>query len=434
MLGTERDNILAAIKYLGDVGRAEQSLDLVGMLGWHWMTVGNHGEIITWLSFALDVPGDVPPDKRLLAEAFLAVNLIGWTLQSGEEGLAARKHRLEELARDVATLLDGGDAPPMMTLLGPIVAMFAEQIELADRLTTSALSHGDPWIAAAARIFRAAMAENAGDIVRMREDASLALAAFRDLGERWGLTNSLQVLGQIELLDGHLDAAAAAYREALDLAVEMGSNEDVATMRLRLADILTRTGDLEGALAQARLGREVAGIAGSALESMFMSWVDVEVARSIDDLGQASRACDAAVRALRELPASHPLHSHGLAVVLATAAKVELDLGHDIAAAWPLLDESYDLALQTKDMPILAATGVALAMTLHSAASDELAAEVLGAAARLRGADDWTQLDVVRMTEDLGDLLSGPYAVPYARGRAMVREAAIARLDPRSVR
>jgi tetratricopeptide (TPR) repeat protein len=434
MLDVERDNILAAIKYLGDVGRAEDAIDLVAMLGWHWMTIGNHSEIATWVSFALEAPGEVEPVKRLVAEAFLAVNMFGWIVQGDADQLAARHERMRYLSRELALVVDRGDAPTTMALLAPIVAMFADDADEADRLTTIALEHDDPWIAAAARIFRAAIAENTGNVARMREDARLALAAFRDIGERWGLMNSLQVLGALELMDGHLDEAATAYRDALDLASEMNSREDVATMRLRLADVLTRSGDLDGALEQAQLGREAAGTSGSPIEMLFMSLVDVEVARSVDDLPEALRLRDAAIAALRELPDGHPIHSHGLAVVLASAAKVELDLGHGPAAAWPFLDESYELAAETRDTPILAATGVALSIALHVMGQPEQSAEVLGASAQLRGADDWTQLDIARLSEKLGDLEDGPYADAYARGRAMTREAAIARVDPRAAR
>ncbi|HVW81905.1 MAG TPA: BTAD domain-containing putative transcriptional regulator [Mycobacteriales bacterium] len=436
MLEVERDNILAGVKYLSDIGRANDAMDLIGKLGWHWMTVGNHGEILTWVSFVLDGAGDIDPAQRLLAESFLIVNSIGWMARGDDddEQVAANVERVRQLAGEVAELVDSGNAPSMLELLAPIVAMFADDQELSERLVAKALSSPDTWVAAAARAFSAAMAENVGDVVRMREDAEIALAAFRQLGERWGIANSLQILGQIDLLEGKIESAADSYREALDLAVGMGSREDVAMMRLRLADIYSRLGDLDAARAQIELGREAAEQSGSPVEVLFTGIVDVEIARSMGHIEEAARARDISIRALRELSAAHPMQSHGLAIMLSTAAKVELDLGNGPAAAAPYLSEAYEKALETKDLPLIAAVGVALALTSVTLEDLDGAAEVLGAAAALRGADDFTQIDIVRLAERLGGLLEGPHASAYARGRAMARQEAIARIDPRQAR
>jgi predicted ATPase/DNA-binding winged helix-turn-helix (wHTH) protein len=436
MLEVERDNILAAVKYFGDIGRSNDAMDLIGQLGWYWMTAGNHGEILTWVSFVLESAGEIEPAKRLLAESFLAVNSIGWMARGtdDEAEVAANRERVKELSATVATLVDAGDAPPMLSLLAPVVSMFADDQELSERLATEALAHPDPWVSAAARTFRAAMAENAGDVVRMRDDAEVALASFRTIGERWGIANSLQIVGQIDLLEGKVERAAEAYGEALDLAVAMGSREDVAMMRLRLADIYTRLGDTEAAQTQTTLGREAALESGSPVEVLFMGIVDVEVARSLGRTEEAVQSRDASIRALRELSAAHPMRSHGLAIVLSTAAKVELDLGNGVSAAAPYLYEGYENALETKDLPLIAAVGVALSIALLRSGDPELAAEVLGAAAALRGADDLTQMDIVRLADELGGLFEGAHSAAYARGRAMAREGAIARVDPRQAR
>ena len=72
------------------------------------------------------------------------------------------------------------------------------------------------------------------DLVLMREDATISLEQLRGLGDRWGQANSLQVLGQLDLMDGDLDSAEADYREALQLTTELGAKEDQIMMRLRL--------------------------------------------------------------------------------------------------------------------------------------------------------------------------------------------------------
>ena len=55
-LDTERENVLAALGYLGDSGDAARALDLAVDLGWYWVLRENGEDAIRWLGFALAVP------------------------------------------------------------------------------------------------------------------------------------------------------------------------------------------------------------------------------------------------------------------------------------------------------------------------------------------------------------------------------------------
>ena len=58
---------------------------------------------------------------------------------------------------------------------------------------------------------------------------------------------------------------------------------------------------------------------------------------------------------------------------------------------------------------------------------------MLGAAARLRGSADRTSPDVAQLTARLrGELGDAAFAAAFAAGRALDRDAALARLDPAS--
>jgi len=428
LMDTERDNILAAVKFYGDDGRAADAIALVNLLGWYWMTVSNHGDIVTWVSFALDAEGEVDPVDRLMSEAFLAINALAWNAVGSHDEVEATLNSLAAVSRRMA------QAPPgrskMMTLLAPVIAMFVGDTELVGPLTDRALADDDPWIAASMRTFRASMAENAGDLESMRADVELALKAFRGLGERWGIANTLQVLGQLELMEGNLSAAADAYREALELATAVGSREDLAAMRLRLADILIRLGQPDAALEQGRLARETTYEPGSALEVLFTSAVEVEIARNIGDIATAKARSAEAIEGLRKLPSVHPVHSHGMAIVLATAVKLDLVDGATDSDVLSKLREAHQLAIETKDMPIVATVGLSSALYAEHLGDLGAAAEILGAAAQIRGADDVTHPDIVGLDERLGGLRTGPYADAYTRGREMTREAALSRVDP----
>ncbi len=58
------------------------------------------------------------------------------------------------------------------------------------------------------------------------------------------------------------------------------------------------------------------------------------------------------------------------------------------------------------------------------------AAEVLGAAARLRGSDDRFDPPIAELTAALVRELGGAFEESYSRGKALGRAEAIARLDP----
>jgi predicted ATPase/DNA-binding SARP family transcriptional activator len=427
LLRVERDNILAALKYFADDGQAAAAIELAVLLGWYWMVVGSHGETVTWVSLALAVPGESDPGLRLLAEAFLAINAIAAEDKGDHDDVTAGLAHLEEVGRRMADPPE--NAPKMLILLAPIVAMFTGDQERAVLLTERALHDDDPWIAAAVQTFRAMSAENAGDLATMRLDAESALAAFRGLGDRWGMANSLQMLGQLELMEGDLDAAAAAYREGLELATQIGGREDVAMMRLRLADIYARLGQYDAAREESALAVVASSDSGTSLEVLFTLIVQAELARTAGDLDSARDARDDSLARLRRLPASHPMHGRGLAILQSTVAKIDIDDG-DLDSARHTLDEAFPAALGTMDMPILAGVGVSVAMLAMALDRPAQAAAILGAAAQLRGADDATQLDIRRLDESLGGLANGRYAADYARGRSLDRDAAINRVNP----
>ncbi len=80
----------------------------------------------------------------------------------------------------------------------------------------------DEWLVAAAWLMTAGMAENHGNFDEMRIAAAEAVDRFRALGERWGLSMALRTIGNIQVFDGDLDGAVAAFTEASQLLAELG--------------------------------------------------------------------------------------------------------------------------------------------------------------------------------------------------------------------
>jgi tetratricopeptide (TPR) repeat protein len=430
-LHAERDNVLAALRHLGDRGDARAAVEMAVSMGWYWSLIGSHAEALTWVRFALDVPGEADTRTRLLGEAIQVMNTAASPMMVPVEDVEAGMTALTDLGARMDAVR--ADDRPLLALLKPVVAMFGNNPERVDQLITEGLSSPDPWVRAALGSFRAAMAENNGDIDTLRIWSERAVQDFRELGERWGLANSLQMLGQLRTVDGDLDAAIGCYEEGLRLVAEMGAREDMALMQVRLADLRLRRGDLDEAFDLLRRAQRMSEATGSVMESVFAGAVMAECARLVGDLPEARRLRDESLRRFEQIPPAHPIQGHGRALMLAMVAKQDLVDGA-VDSAREHLAASRLAALGTRDMPIVASVGVGVADLAARLGRPRDAAEVLGAAAGIRGADDATNLDVRRVTAGLRETLGdAEFRRAYERGRALDREAALARLDPASL-
>jgi hypothetical protein len=106
----------------------------------------------------------------------------------------------------------------------------------------------------------------------------------------------------------------------------------------------------------------------------------------------------------------------------------------DAAAAERLLVDAYAAALGTTDMPIVAAVGVVVAQFAERQGHLADAAELLGAAAVVRGAEDVGDPEIAALMQRLRAALGdAELEAAYARGRETPRDAALARLQPASL-
>jgi predicted ATPase/DNA-binding SARP family transcriptional activator len=429
-LTIERDNILSALRFFSESGHAQEALEMATSIGWYWMVLGRDTEASTWVSYALAAEGDADPELRLIAETLRSITLATMNEPGREAGDAQTAiSRLGELS----VALDEVDAIryPLIALLRAVLAIFANDDAKLTELMDEALTHPDPWVVAAVRGFRANLAENRGDVVTMRAEAQASLAAFREIGERWGAANALQSLAGLHTLDGELELAVAEYTEAVELITELGGGEDEIVIRLRLADVRARQGQLDVARQEVDAAMAVSERSGSMVESVFISLVMASISRQVGDIQQARQMRDTTLERIQRMPRNHPLHGHGLAIALAIAANLDLDEGNTDRALEHLIN-GYDAAVLTHDGPVIAGVGSAVAAYLECLGRPDDAAQLLGAAALLRGGEDPTQIDIKRLTATLrAQLGDEEFAATYASGRALDREAAMARLDPR---
>jgi predicted ATPase len=426
LLTVERDNIMAALRFRCDQGDADGALALAVSAGGFAMLLGNHADVPLWLEEALAVPGGSDEMLRWVAEALYAMNSA--TTDPNADTVEQSLSRLKVSADQLAGV--DLERHPLVGLLRPAAAHFAGNRELAERFIDEAVSGPHEWVAAAAVMFRAAIAENNGDVDGMRADAAWALSEFRRLGERWGTATTLRSMAHLHTLDRDLVAATAAYEEALAVMAQMNSRDDEVFLRVRMADLFMRRGDVAGAREQVRLAHESSEVTGSSIEIGYALCVLAGIEALAGNIADARRLHGEAKERLAAIPPGHPVQAHGRAMVLGISARLCV-LEGDTASALEQARAGFAAALETQDMPVVASVGLVSAELTAAAGEHERAAQQLGAAAALRGAEDPTALDVRALTAALTqELGAAGFAAQYALGRNLAAAEAKALLAP----
>jgi predicted ATPase/DNA-binding SARP family transcriptional activator len=420
-LEAERDNLLAALRWLADDGDARRALRLAISLGWFWVLAGSTNDALAAIRLAHAVPGAADPLDRLIAENLLLF---------GDDAMSA------DVRTDVAALLDELDridlSPrPVAVAAAPVLAWFSSEPARADRLFARARESDDPWVRATVPLALAQTAENVGDVEGIRRHLDEALVAFRALGERWALTATLSSVASLRMLEDDLDGAGAALEEARGLLQELGADNDNARLLLDIAGVRWRRGDLEGARDYARRSRDATDVGG--IESAFAGAFLARLSWLLGDEDEARALIAAALRTTERVAPGRPERAHIQSAVRACAALIAVH-DDDPAAARKHLELAYPAAIETEDQPIVALVGVALAAYASHVGDPAAAAEILGAAARLRGAEDRTDPAIVTLTAHLREALGdAAYEAAFTAGRWQERDAALRRLDPATV-
>jgi predicted ATPase/DNA-binding SARP family transcriptional activator len=426
-LDADMDNVLAALQYLVATGDGATAVALVSRLALYWLLVGQHTESSTWVRTALSAPGGEEAD-RLLCECLIAVNAFaGGIGVDAADGAAVGPDALLELGRRIdAHGLDREHQA--LVLMRPMLDFFTGRAEQMRQLMDASLQLADDWTAAAIIMFRGNLAENEGDIEGMRRDTEAAYERFERLGERWGMASALTSSAQLNTLEGRFDDAIAQYEQAERHLAEFGAVGDLVFARARVADLYLRRGDTEAAR---REWRRISEAATSRPERLLADNVLAGILRVDGDVDGVRTARDRMLEHVEALGPLHPLNGHMTAMTLSAVIGLDLWLGDDDAAT-ALVAEAYVAGVGTRDMPVLAGVGRAVAVWLHHTSQPVAAATALGASEALHGrldASDPRVRDLIsRLRTDLGD---DGFTTAFEAGRQLPREAAIEALDPR---
>ncbi|WP_460459649.1 ATP-binding protein, partial [Angustibacter peucedani] len=433
VLDVERDNVLAALGYLGDAGDAVAAVDLAVRLAWYWLLRENGRDAARWLRFATAVPGAERSPLHAVAEAMDLVTSLAVApegLQPDRELLASDDYQRRLV--EVAQRLPGEELHQIVPVLQLVLMFFAGRRDDATALMERGLASSDPWVRAAARSVRLAFAENVGDVELVRADLPVALAEWEQLGDHWGLASTLGGRGQLRTMDGDLAGAADDLEAARGHLRLLGGAGDDFMVTVRLADLRLRAGDVDGAqryLDELEQRRPRSGRVAD-MSAVMVGLAAAGVAEARGDAAEVARRYDEVLGRVEAFGEPGPFEAHGAAWAYAFLGLVDLDRG-DLDRARTHVVEAYRVALMTEDLPIIATAGTSSAALALVLGRVQEAAVVLGASAALRGSPDLTQPRVARLVRELREGLGDKgFEAAFAQGQSLAPDAATARVDP----
>ncbi len=412
-LDEENDNINAGLRVAIAAGDAASACWFVANVGWYWWVHGHKVEGGELAGDVLAMPGEASVYDRALTYALGALLAI--------DGLRDQGRAVGWFAEAVA-LAERVERPehPLLRLIGPLEKVLGTYGGTAFEIAEDAMGamdelaeDGDPWVRGTALVMRAHAVLNAGRRHDQAEaDFRGGLAAFRELGERWGMSFSLCSLADLMAWRGEIDGAIDMYREAIALFSQLATNEDLVAYRLRLASMLSRLGRHEDARAELVRARRDADRTGLPESLAGVAHASGDFARRRGELALAGT----------ELARAHEVAAHTTVApqfraVVATSRGFLAAARGDQEAAAGLHAEALDWALRSQDAPVIAHVLVGVADTALARGDAAHAAALLGAGVAVRGGPDLSNEDAVRVEQatraELGD---EQYAESYARG------------------
>jgi len=411
-LEDDDDNITAALRTAIAAGDTATATSFFANVGWYWWVHGHKVEGGELAGEVLAMAGEADLADRALAYGFGALFAI--------DGLRDldRASGWFDIAVEHADRVETREHP-VLRLIVPLKEVLQTygpaRRNLPDEVMAGLAHDADPWVRGTALVMRAHAALNSGrGHDRAEADFRAGLAAYRELGERWGISFALCALADLTAWRGEIETAIGMYREAITLFAELVTNEDLVGYRLRLAYMLARVDrhdEAAEALAEARRDADRSGLPESLAAAAHASG---DFARRRGDLAAARAELSRAGLFSGYMTSIAPQFEAMLGTSLGFLAAAEGD--EDAAAAAHAT--ALELALDSNDAPVIAHVLVGVADAALRRGDPQRGAELLGASDAVRGVPDESDLDAVDVAAaahaELGDEL---YAESYARGR-----------------
>ncbi|MGS2647574.1 BTAD domain-containing putative transcriptional regulator [Streptosporangium sp. G12] len=386
-LDAERDNIGAGLRGAIAEGWAQEAMRLVAAVGWYWYLSGHRAEGTELSIAAASLPGEVSDDVRAMAYTIVTVFV---TSGPGRDQYQAREwiHEAHRLIRR------GGHRNSLLGFIEPLERMLREPTEFLPAFEPL-IAGDDPWVRAQARLTRGRLRLTLdGDETDVDADIEIALAGFRTLGDRWGISMALTFLADRLAARGELARACEHYEEAGVALTEVGATEDVVGLRARQAQLYWLLGDERSSTSAMAEAQRCTGE---------IAWPDTlaELALSKAQLARWRGEPDEAHRHLATVRTM--LGNGELSDKVRARAKIMDLYGYlteDLEKTRAHRAEAFRAAVETMYPPLIAEVLIGIADLALRQGRYEQAARLLAASDGVRGTPDRSQPDASRIAED----------------------------------
>jgi predicted ATPase len=240
-LDVEHDNISAAMRGALAAVDAPGAMRLAAGAGWYWWLSGRKTEGLELVVAATEVPGEVIDDIRAV--------VYGLVVHFATSGRSDENQVAEWIHRAYQSSLRVKERHPLLGFVVPLERM----LEAPDAFLPAweeLLEDPDPWVRALARLQLGKMRIILGDGSHEADGLlEVALAEFRAIGERFGISFALTELADRIAMRGEFAAACERYGQAIDVVTPVGAVEDVIRMRARQARLHWLLGDQDASAA-----------------------------------------------------------------------------------------------------------------------------------------------------------------------------------------
>ncbi|GAA2214443.1 BTAD domain-containing putative transcriptional regulator [Nonomuraea monospora] len=402
-LAAEHDNIVVALRGAIAEGWALEAMRLVGAAGWSWYLGGDRAEGTELSIAAASLEGEVPDEVRALAYTIVTVFVT-----SGYGDQFTAREWIQEAHRYIQR--SGGSSGPLLGFVVPLERMLQGPTEFLPAFEPL-IAADDPWVRAQARLARGRLRLSlSGDETDVDTDAEIALAEFRTLGDRWGISLALMFLADRLAMRGEFSRACAFYDEAVVALSELGATEEVVVLRARQAQLYWLLGDERSsasALEGAQLG--AGGITWpDALAQLEMA--KAHLARWRGEPEQARQHLATVQGILVHTELGEGVGAGALNLYGYLTDDLEESRAHRAAAFETVVDHAFP--------PLIAEMLIGIADLALRRGEDEQAVRLLAASEGVRGTVDRSQPDAARIAEEArGRLGESAYAEAVRAGR-----------------
>lgn len=437
----ERGNVLAGLTWLIDSGRGHEALTMLLSQLWGYLVRDQESEVSSLLTRVIAV--NAGRDEPLLPYAEAARLIADLQGVSDWNQVTAQLRRVQDR-------VTAAPEPPFPSLAMlrriPDLALSMNFADSPDAIDLETVTHvigepTDPWVRGMGYLMAAAFCENNGRLDLLSACIDRAHADLGPTGDQWNLSRLLGQRARILQLTGDTAGAIDALNESVRLSGTPLVGGSVVT-HLRLIELYLRLDDYPAAREQLDQVERARGKADPGRELGLI--IDTVTANVDAAEGHLDRALHQSAD-LRTQIANDDLRNmfaaHAGSSVLSSTAGIELDAGrattdrqmqkHHRDAAAADLARAYPAARLTLDLPIIGQLATVVAQLAEANGQPAAAAYLLGAGARLLGADDWSDLRRGALAERLRPQLGeAVFAEQYAAGKSLDRDTAIASCDP----